>query len=417
MNDMDVKARYTQTISTQPTRFEAPIYFDSNSSRGALVMASSYTGLGLVRSLGRHGIPVWVLGEKHSLAGVSRYARRALPMQGKDEAQQVDFLINLAKQHTLQGWTLFPDSDKGAALLARNHQRLGEYYRLTVPSWDVVRWAIDKHLTYRLAAELKIDYPLTFYPANRADVETLDGKFPMILKPAHHQGHDRFSVINGAWRADNRQELLALYDKACTVADSSVIMIQEMIPGGGDAQFGYGALCKEGRVLACVNVSRKRLLPIDFGSCVYAVTTDKPEIEPPAQRWLEKINYTGLVYMEFKFDERDGRYKLLDVNVRAWITHPLCPRAGVDFPYLMWQLAHGEPVKPARAHAGVRWVRTPYDLMSSLQAMRRGTLSLREYLSSLKGAEHEMYALDDLMPAVVEVPLLLNLTWRRILGY
>ena len=415
MSDANMETMDTRTDSTQPTLFEPSVHFDSNSGRGALVIASSNTALGVVRSLGRHGIPVWVLGGKYSVAGVSRYARRTLPLQGDNETQQADFLIGLAKQHALQGWTLFPDSDKGAAMLARNHQRLGEYYRLTVPPWDTLRWAFDKRMTYSLAAELGIDYPLTFYPTNRADVETLEGKFPMILKPAHHQGRDRFSMMNGTWRADNRQELLALYDKASALADPSVIMIQDMIPGRGDTHFNFATLCQHGRVLACALVHRFRSLPIDAGSGTYAMTIDESEIETPSLHWLAKTNFTGLAEVSFKFDVRDGLYKLLDVNARAWGWHPMCSRAGVDFPYLMWRLAHGEPITPVRARAGVRWVRTLYDLVSSLQAMRRGTLSLREYLSSLKGAEHEMYAFDDLMPAVVEVPLLFKLAWRRMI--
>ncbi len=385
---------------------------------GALVFASSYTALGIVRSLGRHGIPVWVLGERFSLSAVSRYAKRTIHMQGQSEAEQVAFLLWLAHENQLTGWALFPDSDKSVALIGRNQQALGEYYKLTSPSWDVVEWAFDKKRTYQLAEELKIDYPKTFYPLSHADVEKLDGAFPMILKPANHQGLDRFSIISGAWRASDRAELLSLYDEASdAVGGKPIITVQEMIPGGGEAQFSYTALCDKGRVLACVTAQRKRLLPVDFGASAYVVTiADIPEMEDASRRWLERVNYSGLVEVEFKYHAGTGHYKLLDVNARAWGWHVLCRFAGVDYPYLMWKLVQGEPVEPVRGRAGVRWMRTAYDAMSALQLIRRGTLSLGDYLESIRGAHQDVFLLDDLMPVVFEVPLLFKLIWNKLRG-
>ncbi len=389
----------------------------NNKPYGALVIATSYTALGIIRSLGRKKIPVWVIGDRFSINGVSRYVQRVFAMQGNSNEEQSYFLITLAKQYGLQGWAIFPDSDKSVAMIAHHHRDLSVYYKLTSPAWDVVEWAFDKHLTYQLAEELNLSYPKTFYPTSQAEVDVLEGEFPMILKPANHYGNDRFSILSGAWQANNRAELLLLYDRASAAADKSVIVIQEMIPGGGETQFSYAALCKDGHVLARVFAQRKRLLPIDFGSSAYVETiAEIPEVEEAAQLWLKKINYTGIVEVEFKFDLRVGRYKLLDVNTRAWGWHTLCLYAGVDFPYLMWLLVHDEALPSVQAKVGVRWLRTAYDLMSALQSVRRGSLSWSDYLSSLKGAHHDVYTLDDLMPAIAEIPLLFKLVWNKLQG-
>ncbi len=390
----------------------------TNLPLGALVFASSYTALGIVRSLGRHRIPVWVIGERTSLSAGSRYAKRTLQLQGKDEPEQVAFLLRLGRENNLKGWAIFPDSDKSVALLGRNQQALGEIYKLTSPSWDVAQWAFDKKLTYQLAEELKIDYPKTFYPTSRAEVEKIDGAFPMILKPANHQGTDRFSIISGAWPAANRAELLSLYDQASeAVGHKPIITIQEMIPGGGEAQFSYTALCKDGQVLACVFAQRKRLLPVDFGASAYVVTVpDIPEMEKASRLWLERVKFSGLVEVEFKYHAGTGHYKLLDVNARAWGWHVLCRFAGVDYPYLMWQVAQGEKINPVRGRAGVRWMRTAYDAMSALQLIRRGTLPLGEYLESIRGAHQDVFMLDDLMPVIFEIPLLFKLVLNKLQG-
>src|SRR5579883_1813297 len=137
---------------------------------GALVIGGEYRGLGIVRSLGRRGIPVWVLTDEHLIAGTSRYARRHLPWPNADSDLQVRFLLALAKEHHLDGWAIFPTGDETAALVARYHEILAERFRLTTPTWETFRWAYDKRLTHELADEEMVDRPWTCYPNGAEDI-------------------------------------------------------------------------------------------------------------------------------------------------------------------------------------------------------------------------------------------------------
>src|SRR4030081_2710005 len=74
---------------------------------GALVMAADYRGLGVARSLGRRGIPVWVLKQGgHLVAATSRYVRRSIPWPADDDRIEVPLLLDLAKKHGLKDWLL-----------------------------------------------------------------------------------------------------------------------------------------------------------------------------------------------------------------------------------------------------------------------------------------------------------------------
>jgi D-aspartate ligase len=389
----------------------------SPDSVGAVILGVDPTGplgLGIVRSLGRHGIPVWVLTGDHSLAAFSRYTHRTLPWPATDETYQIDYLLDLAVQYQLDGWMLFPNGDEIAALMAHHYERLAERYRLTTPPWDVLRWAYDKRLTYRLAAEIGVDYPWTCYPSSCEEIAALDCAFPVILKPAIKKGHNHFTYAK-AWRVEDREDLLVRYHQACVLVDPSTIMVQELIPGGGETQFSYVALCEDGYTLAWAVARRTRQYPIDFGrSSTYVETIDQPEVEEPARRLLAAIGYTGLVEIEFKRDLRDGRYKLLDFNARAWTWHMLGGRAGVDFPYLLWRLIQGESVREVCAQPGVRWVRMMTDLLAAGQEIRQGRLSTHAYLRSLLGPlECAIFAADDPLPALLEVPLMAYNIWKR----
>src|SRR5207247_5375328 len=114
---MIVEHRDIANARVQPT----PTGSSNRDEIGALITGADYRGLGVVRSLGRRGIPVWVLKHPdHPLAGTSRYARRSLSWPAGDEASRVDFLLNLADKQGLQGWVLFPTDDEVVGLVARH---------------------------------------------------------------------------------------------------------------------------------------------------------------------------------------------------------------------------------------------------------------------------------------------------------
>src|SRR5690242_21612618 len=213
---------------------------------GALVINADYAALGIVRSLGRRGIPVWVItnNRRHALAAVSRHTRRHLVWPATDEAARLDYLLELGQRHGLDGWVIYPTDDADAALLARHEAALAERFALTTPSWEAMRWAHDKRLTYELAANLGVDHPWTYSPRGPEDLSSLDLAFPVILKPAVKTRHDRFTNAR-AWRVDNRRELLERYAEACKLVVPETIMVQELIPGSGEVQLSFAALAAD----------------------------------------------------------------------------------------------------------------------------------------------------------------------------
>jgi len=381
-------------------------------------MDADYRGLEVVRSLGRHGIPVWVLQHGDQLlATLSRFNRRTISWPSQDEAENVNFLVQLAERENLIDWVLFPTGDEGTALVARHHETLGKHFQLTTPPWNALKWLYDKRLTYQLADKVGVDRPWTVWPANRDDAASSECSYPAILKPAYRNRFNRFTASK-AWRIDTREQLIARYDEACTLVDPGTLMIQELIPGGGGSQFSYTALCQDGQPIASLTARRSRQIPMDFGrASTFVETVEDPATTAAATRLLAALRYTGIIEVEFKRDLRDGKLKLLDINPRVWGWHSLCGFAGVDYPYLLWLLSNGEPIPDAKAALGVRWVRMSTDLPTAIREILRGRLSLREYLRSIRPpVAPAIYASDDPLPGVLEMPLLAYLLGKRLLS-
>ena len=380
-------------------------------------MDADYRGLAVVRSLGRHRIPVWVLQHGDQLlAALSRYNQRTLSWPSQEEEAKVNFLVNLADRERIRDCVLFPTGDEGAAMVARHHKMLGEHFQLTTPPWDVLQWCYDKRLAYRLADKVGVDHPWTLYPANSEQVAASDCPYPVILKPAYCSSFNRFTASK-AWRIDNREQLLARYEEARTLVDPGALMIQELIPGGGESQFSYTALCKDGRPIASLTARRARQIPMDFGrASTFVETVHDTATSEAAVRLIATLRYTGIVEVEFKRDPRDGKLKLLDINPRVWGWHSLCGSAGVDYPYLLWLLTMGELIPPTKAAVGVRWVRMSTDAPTAIREVLHGRLSLREYVRSIRPpVAPAIYASDDPLPGVLEIPLLAYLLGKRVL--
>jgi predicted ATP-grasp superfamily ATP-dependent carboligase len=311
---------------------------------------------------------------------------------------------------------LFPTTDETVVLVGRHHDLLTAHYRLTTSPWSALQPLCDKRFLHSLAQDLGVDQPWTFCPRNREELASLKCPFPVILKPALRIHFNRLTE-DKAWRVDDRASLLARYDEACALVGPEMLMVQELVPGWGESQFSYAALCKDGDPVASIVARRTRQYPMQFGRfSTYVETVDEPQVVEPAVRLLGATRFTGLVEVEFKRDLRNGQFKVLDVNPRVWGWHTLCRRAGVDFPHLLWLLARGEQVPEVRGHAGERWIRFCADLPMAIHEILNGRLSVGEYLRSLRGAvESAIFAWDDPLPGFLELAALAAKLGKRII--
>ena len=400
-----------QAASSPVTPTRAP----SKGTIGAVVVGGDYQGLGIVRSLGRHGIPICVIDDEHSIARFSRYTTHsvgAVSLRGQREC--VETVLNAGRRLNLGGWILFPTRDENLAAFSRYRAPLARFFRVPTPNWATTKWTWDKRNTYCLANELGIPTPGTWYPRDIHQLDEIPGNPPFCVKPAIKE-HFIYATKAKAWRANNRTELKELFQRASALVGPGEVMVQDLIPGGGDRQFAYCAFFKEGRALGSMVVRRTRQHPPEFGrASTFVETIECPLLEELSERFLRKLNYYGLVELEYKHDPRDGQYRLLDVNARTWGYHTLGQRAGVDFSHLLYADQIGQPVQPCRARPGVSWIRLITDVPTTIQEILGGRQSWRTYVSSLKMSNVEsVFGSDDLLPGLAELALLPYLSMKR----
>lgn len=387
----------------------------SRGTTGAVVIGGDYQGLSIVRSLGQRGIPVCVIDDEKSIARFSKYTTRMITLDGlRDEESTVEGVARVGEQLGLGGWVLYPTRDEHVAAFSRHRERLSQIYRVPTAQWDCIKWAWDKRNTYRKAVDLGIPTPRTFYPRQLSDLDAIDFPPPYAIKPAIKE-HFIYSTRAKAWRANTKEELKQLCEQAAEIVNVDEIMVQEVVPGGGQNQVSYCAFFRDGEAIGKMVACRRRQHPLEFGrASTFVETIDLPILEEYSEQFLRAIDYYGLVEVEYKFDSRENRYKLLDVNARTWGYHSLGARAGVDFSYLLYADQVGHPISSCVANPGIKWMRLTTDLPTAVVACWERQIHVKDYFKSLISCNVDaVFCLRDPAPGLAEIFLIPYLMLKR----
>lgn len=300
--------------------------------------------LGIVRIFGQMGIPVIVIDSTSKcIARHSKYCQRFFSI---NEYKIEDFLLSPAFSAAYLNWIIFPTNDMHVKVLSINKTKLEQIYIVSTDKWESVREFHNKRRTYQLANKIGIPIPVTYYPESNNDLVGMDIKYPCIIKPAvmfDFYRRTRKKVL----LCRNLEELKINYAKALDIIPSEEILIQEIIPGGGRNQYSACFLYLEGKSFLHLTACRMRQHPIDFGNATtYAEITDVPKLIEYGEKLLKSANYNGICEVEFKLDERDNVFKLLEVNPRTWKWHSIANKTATPFLPLYYYYLTGKMIEP-----------------------------------------------------------------------
>jgi predicted ATP-grasp superfamily ATP-dependent carboligase len=163
---------------------------------------------------------------------------------------------------------------------------------------------------------------------------------------------------------------------------------------------GYFDAASEGHVV--VTGRKLRQLPPDVGPTSLGICAPNPAVEDMTRRFMKDVGYRGVLDLGYRYDARDGRYKLLDVNPRVGASFRLFAcTAGMDVVRALYLDLTGQPIPRGGAQWGRKWLVENFDLSACLQHRRRGDLTARQWLRSLRGVDEVAWsAADDPVPAM-----------------
>lgn len=318
------------------------------------------SALAIVRALGRRGMSV-IVGdsEQVSLASTSRYCNRHVhyPSPHRDRIGFERFLIDFVSRGGVD--LVMPVTDVTTHAVCTHQDAIREHAAIAVPPLAAFNSVSDKAALVAQAERCGVPVPRTHLieRAGRLSAVVPGLEYPVVVKPAR----SRIQVEDG-WLsatvqyADSLEELIDLYQRTPYLR-SFPSLLQQRIDGPG---VGVFVLFDRGRLVSEFGHIRLREKPPAGGvSVLRESTVVDSTLRDYAMRVFGPIGWHGVAMMEFKQDIRTGTRFLMEVNGRFWGSLQLAIDAGVDFPYLVSQLAIGHPPKTMPSYrAGVksRWL-------------------------------------------------------------
>ena len=370
-------------------------------------------GLGVVRSLGRMGVPVYGVHEgPWAPAANSRYLHgRCFWQPNAEDVDRVVAGLRLLADRIGQPAVLIPTDDAGAIFLAEHGEDLRPFFLFPRPPGDLPRQLAGKYSLYQLCRELGVPGPRAIVPESLDEARTFaaDAGLPLVAK------------LTTPWKQDGRKlhstsivadiaELEAVY-RACEAGGAGV-MLQEFIPGGaGHDWFFHGYCDASARCRPAFTGVKERSYPAHAGLTSLGRSTPNPRLRDEVTRLLTRLSYSGILDLDLRWDGRDGQYKLLDFNPRLGAQFRLFhDTAGVDVVLAQYLDLTGQAIPEGEQVSGRGFLVENYDPLGALSYWRRGELGWGSWLTSLRTVhETAWFARDDLRPFGL---MCLRMGWR-----
>jgi predicted ATP-grasp superfamily ATP-dependent carboligase len=395
----------------------------------------AHQSLAVIRSLGRKGLKVLAAGaDAKSIGFSSRYAsaKWVYPSPFADQEGFVESVLRALRQYQVK--LVFPAIESTLVVMDQRRAEIERFAPLAAASSASIELSIDKVRTAAIARGIGVPVPETaeVRDPDQALAAASQIGYPVILK---RRGNMLHHSIAGS------VELKVAYASTPEMLERALAEHSRNghYPILQKCYFGVGvcvtAVMSAGEPLVLFAYRRSREAPITGGQSVFreSIPLDA-KLRDYVVRLLNAMSWEGVAMVEFKYDDRNDRYVLMEVNPRVSLSTALTLHAGADVPYVVYELfANRKKLYVGDYKVGVqcRWLRGdlsaleqflrgdtqrdyPLDEFRSLPSKRRVLLDfLKAFSPRVKG---DVFAWDDPVPGLLEALSLVSFYAKRVTG-
>ena len=363
--------------------------------------SNHYGSLSVTRSLGRLGVNVYVH-ESRVRAPVfySKYCRGKFVWRDAETSPRrtVNYLLEIAEKIG-QRSILLPYSDENANTLSEYVDELNEHYIFPHVSAEIVKSVSNKKAMHFLAKTNDVPSPEACFPESRVDLEKYvkRASFPMMLKTIC--SHSRTGGGTN-YLIKTKEQLFNVYDRHENFSNPN-LFVQEYISGGDESSWMFNGYFNEQSECLFGMTGRKiRQSPPGAGVTSLGVCEMNDAILETSKRFITSLGYKGMIDIDFRYDKRDGKYKILDINPRIGLTFRLfVGDNGLDVVQVAYLDLTGQPVPSSQIVNGRKYLVEDSYLFSNPKFYSSDKLAHSHRANSLGGVQETAYfASDDLAP-------------------
>ena len=365
--------------------------------------ASNAKGIVVTQSLGKQGVEITATDSEHfSAAFYSKYSKHHF-ICASPEKTPLEFVSSIQKYLKRKKVdVLMPINSTETNLISKYKDKFTPYSKVPFGDFSKMMQLHDKNEVMKLALELGIRIPKTYEIDNASYLEKISKEieYPVVIKLRNATSSVGISYVYSA------QEFISKYEQTIqkfNLKFSDYPIVQEYIPGTG---FGVSMLYNQGDIRASFTHKRLREYPITGGPSTLRVSVRNQEMEKAAKKLLDHVSWHGVAMVEFKLDERTNKPVLLEVNPRFWGSIYQAIASGVNFPYLLYEMAMNGDVKPVfnyKVGIKTRFLFNDYrSLISHLKNSDHRFVTFKEFFKFYeKDLYYDAFSIDDMLPALM----------------
>jgi predicted ATP-grasp superfamily ATP-dependent carboligase len=361
------------------------------------------TALGTIRSLAQNDIKTYYVTETEPYMVASRFYKK--PPQNypliADSSQLADYL----EDFPIRECVLFPCSDEWVIASAQLNHEILKRFPVSQSKRAVINCLIDKNNLAKILDQNKIPHPWSIHVESEIDLVPVANRpeIDWFLKPTDSQSFRTHYQVK-AFRVNSWKEAFSRYQDAKNAGLG--VMLQEYIPGPASNHYFIDGFIDKNRQIRSLFVRQRiRMHPPDFGDSSYMRSILPGKASPAIDSILKLLNsvaYRGIFSAEFKMDDRDGCFKLIEVNTRAWAYIGFAANCGVNIAHQAYRDALGLEVPTVRNYAtGKSMVFIPNDFAACLRMIREKKLSIFGWIKSWLFVSRAIFEWSDPMPGVI----------------
>lgn len=351
--------------------------------------------LGVIRSLGSLGVPVYALLESPRVpAARSRYLTGLLPWWPEQMPRHERAAQLAAHAQRIGGRpVLFAMDDASAILLAEHADLLGRFARLPDGTRGDPSRVADKARLAQLCGEYGIDHPKIRLPGTVREARSAAHELglPLVAKWTRPWLLPHRDAVAGPLRSTTliatERQLLELFSRRAEAG--SALMLQELVAPSGRDWFFHGYVraatgSTETETECCFAATGRKELawPRDTGLTARGRWLSDARVQSAGLAAARAAGVCGPVDLDFRLDARTGECHLLDFNPRLGAQFRLFTDAvGLDLPRAAHLDLTGRPVPSPRPRHGRVLTVEFYDPIGALRpgrAIERAWLDRRD---------------------------------------
>lgn len=244
------------------------------------------------------------------------------------EKEFLKILKKYAEENANKKIILVSTNETYTEFIAKNADNLPKNYLFNFPKIDVIKTLTNKEIFYKTYEKSELCFPKTIYFDCKKDkIDDILLPYPLVIKPANvvKYNHITFDGKNKIYKINNETELIEIIIKIKESKYDDKLIIQEFIPGDDSYLFDSVVyINKKGKcnLISFAQIGLQEQTKSMVGNAavlINGLNTYDGDVDYQIDciiQFMEKIHYKGFAEIDMKYDSRDKKFKVLEINAR-----------------------------------------------------------------------------------------------------